>query len=75
MTKQEVADLIESFLNGTCGIWEWDDFISLTHKDPMIEAVSVRCASIPSEFPPLEKGHYCGTGGEVKLKQIAQSLR
>lgn len=75
MTKQEVAELIEGFLNGTCGEWDWDDFISLKHEDPEIEEISVRCSKIANEFPSLQEKHYCSQEGETALKQLAQSLR
>lgn len=33
-TKAEVADIIEAFLDGTRGRWDWDDFTSLRIADP-----------------------------------------
>jgi hypothetical protein len=75
MTRTEIANLIESFLDGSCGEWEWDDFIQTPLKDPEPEEFRRRCDRLPQEFPPTERGHYCGAEGFKVLKQIAADLR
>jgi hypothetical protein len=75
MTKLEVANLVESFVNGTCGPWEWDDFVSMKHEDPGIEAISLHCGRIPEQFPSSQENHYCSEEGVAALKQIALLLR
>ena len=44
-TPHEVANIIEKFLDGTGGDWEWDDFTSLRIKDPALEAIRIKCAA------------------------------
>ncbi len=75
MTKCEAADLIESFLNNVTGDWDWDDFISVRQSDPELETIRKRSAGLPEEFPPVEKGHYCGPQGIGVLKEFVVSLR
>lgn len=75
MTKREIADLIESFLDGSCGEWDWDDFMNERLSDPELKEIQVRCASVPQEYPPTERGHYCGPEGLKVLKQMVTDLR
>ena len=75
MTKTEIADLIESFLDGSCGDWDWDDFIHTRLNDPELENIQRRCDRLPLEFPPTERGHYCGAEGVEVLKKMVEDLR
>jgi hypothetical protein len=70
-SKAEVADIIERFLNGGGGTWEWDDFISLRIEDPELDAIRARCNET------YEDGHrgWCGPNGIAELTRIMQSLR
>ena len=40
-TEQEVATVIENFVNGTSGPRDWDDFISFRYGNPVIEAARI----------------------------------
>jgi len=75
MNQNEIADLIERFLNGTGDEWEWDDFISMRLTDPGLESIRVRCAKLPLEFPPSRPNEYCGDDGRIVLKQLVKMLR
>ena len=75
MTRHEVADCIESFLNATGGPWDWDDFIHATIDDPDLTAIQTRCAKLPEEFPPTEPNHYCSAEGFEVLREFVQDLR
>ena len=74
ITRQEVVSLIRSFLNGSIGDWEWDDFISAPQRDPEIEAVRQRLIAIYDEFPAGKSGGYCNNGGLIELTRIADVL-
>jgi hypothetical protein len=41
-TAAEVAGYIRNFLEGECGEWDWDDFISIPIADPALETVRKR---------------------------------
>lgn len=44
-TPEEVVGLIEDFLEGTGGEWDWDEFESVPITDPMLEAIRVRATT------------------------------
>lgn len=75
LTRTEVADLMERFLSGNIGTWEWDDFISLPINDPELEKVRMRCATLDNEFPATQRGHYCGPEGFKILEMMIKDLR
>ena len=75
MTKKEIADLIEAFIDGRSGDWDWDDFISIKQSDPEIESIRSKCAKLPEKFPPTVKGHYCAPDGFIELKGMVKELR
>ena len=75
MTKEEVAEIIEAFLNGTGGQWDWDDFISVRQKDDYLENIRTICDNLPLEYPPDKAGHYANDEGLKKLQTIVKELR
>jgi hypothetical protein len=75
MTKAEIANLIQSFLDDSCGEWEWDDFLHTKLNDPKLEEIQKHCANLPLKFPPTEREHYCGVEGLEILKKIVGDLR
>jgi hypothetical protein len=75
MSREQVAAEIEAFLNDTGGPWDWDDFISISLKDPELELIRCRCAGRPEEFPATAPGHDCGPEGVAVLSSIVRNLR
>ena len=75
MTNEEVAEIIEAFLNGTGGQWDWDDFISVRQKDEYLDNIRTICDNIPLEYPPDKAGHYTNDEGLKKLYAIVKELR
>jgi len=74
-TRKEVADTIENFLSGNGDPYDWDDFICGGKiKDPDLELIRVRCATLPIEFPPLQAGHYCSDTGFDVLRGFIQQI-
>ena len=75
-TRAEIADTIQSFVDGTGGPWDWDDFIcGGSIEDPTLEAIRDRCASLSQEFPPLQPGHYCSDAGVEVMRGFIRRLR
>jgi hypothetical protein len=74
-TPEEVASVIEGFVNGTGNQWAWDGFISIRLDDPELEAVRQKVVSMPIEFPPSDARDYCSPAGMEKMRQFAQDLR
>jgi len=75
MNTNEMADLIEHFLQGTGNEWEWDDFISVRQSNQQYERIRERCALLPVEFPSSDPQHYCNAEGLNVLRSIVDELR
>lgn len=75
MSRGEMADIIERFVDGICGPWDWDDFCSFPIVDPALDAIRVRCIGLPQEFPSSQKGHYCSEAGIAVLREMVKELR
>jgi hypothetical protein len=74
-TPEEIATIIDRFLDGTGGNWDWDDLCSIKIEDPDLDHVRVLCSSACSVYPPTEKGHYCSPQGREYLRELARRLR
>ena len=74
-TPNEIANTIEDFLNGTGGMWDWDDFISVPLKDPKLDAIRRECVYVEYDFPPQDKGQWCSEAGCKALRDIARRIR
>lgn len=75
MKNEDVLNVIKSFVNGTGGEWDWDDFISIPIKDdPFLEEIRKKCAALPEEFPANKKGQYCSEEGFEVLKGYIRML-
>jgi hypothetical protein len=75
MTKNEMANVIEAFINGQSGEWDWDEFISLKLSDPDLDAVRKLCSSLPEIDPSTDHRHYCGERGMEIMIRLVNDLR
>jgi hypothetical protein len=66
-----VADIIERFLDGTGGRWDWDDFVSIAVDEPELEEVRQRCEATRDE---LYCDQWCGPAGFAELRRIIAHL-
>jgi hypothetical protein len=71
-TKAEVADIIERFLNGGGGEWDWDDFLSIPIADSELDEVRQRCNATRDED---YRTQWCGPAGFAELRRIVAELR
>jgi hypothetical protein len=74
-TREEVANAIDGFINGTGRQWDWDGFTSIRIDDPEMEAIRQRCVELPVEFPPTTRGAYCSDAGLQVMRDLLQGLR
>ena len=74
-TNLEVASIIERFLNGTGGEWDWDDFCSHKITDQELDSVRLRCSNLSATHPPEEKEHYCSEAGFKIMRAMVTELR
>jgi hypothetical protein len=59
-SAEDVAGFIQDFIEGTGGDWDWDDFISVSIKDPKLESIRKQASMIdlpvtPSDIETLKK--------------------
>ena len=74
-TPEEVADIIEKFLDGSGGEWDWDDFTSITIKDAYLDGIRCKCASLRDEYPPQRPNEYCSDAGAAIMRNFVKELR
>ena len=74
-TREEVAQTIEAFVDGTGRQWDWDGFISIRLDDPELEAIRKKCVAMPDQFPPTGRGEYCSPEGMQAMRELARELR
>jgi hypothetical protein len=74
-SRGEVADTIEQFVQGVCWQRVWDDFCTVPIVDPQLDAIRLRCAGMPEQFPSTQKGHYCSEAGIEVLREMVRELR
>lgn len=74
MNKKELSTLIRSFVNGSCGPGDWDDFLSIRQKDPEIEQLRLRIIEIEKEYPRTKAKTWCSEEGMQELLRIAETL-
>ncbi len=75
MTREEVADLIDRFLDGTCGPYDWDDFTSVRLGDPELEVARQACVEVNWKYPSGRSTGYRSAEGRAELRSIAAELR
>ena len=76
LSKHEVANTLERFINGSGEAWEWDDFINGSAlQDESLERVRIQCQQLPSTHPPQEGHGYCSAKGVQTMKQMVVKLR
>ncbi len=74
-TREEVANAIDGFVNGTGRQWDWDGFTSIRIDDPELEAIRQRCISARDEFPPEKTSDYCSPAGMEAMREMVSELR
>jgi hypothetical protein len=74
-TREQVAETIEAFVNGTGRQWDWDGFTSIRIDDPELEEIRKKCVALPSEFPPATTKDYCSEAGIQVMRGLLDALR
>jgi hypothetical protein len=74
-TPNQVAQIIENFLNNKSAPHDWDDFISLQIADPHLDAIRAQCLKLNSTRPPTKKTHWTNQAGLDLMRELATKLR
>jgi len=72
---EDAAAIIEAFIDGKSGLWDWDDFTSIKKKDEFLESVRRRCLSVRDEYPTKNAGAYCDAQGLEIMRGLVRELR
>ena len=76
MNDEEVAVTLEDFIDGGGSPWDWDVCtLGVSFEDPCLRNIQIRTANLGSQFPPLQKGHYCGPEGIEVIRCYISDLR
>lgn len=75
MTAEQLAEIIERFVDGTLDDRGWDDLDSVRLADSHLELVRQRCIDVDRRFPPTRNRTYCDEQGIDWLRRTAQELR
>jgi hypothetical protein len=77
LTREEVAQILEDFLEGSRGSpYSWDGFtLGMSFEDESLEAIRIRCAGLSEEFPPDNEKKYCNEQGLNVMRDYIRRLR
>jgi hypothetical protein len=76
LSKLEVAQILQDFLDGTGQPYAWDDFtLGTSFEDSYLDRIRVRCLGLSEEFPPTEPRHYCGEQGFEVIRAYIRELK
>jgi len=72
----EVAQILENFLEGSGGPWEWDDFISVGEvESERLRQIQRRANLLSKDFPPEKPGEFCNEQGREVMRRYIEELR
>ncbi|OGV61499.1 MAG: hypothetical protein A2283_12755 [Lentisphaerae bacterium RIFOXYA12_FULL_48_11] len=74
-SPDKIAQAIEAFVNGTCGPYDWDDFMTCPSDNPELEAIRKECEQVETQFPARGPNEWCNPEGGQTLLKIAQRIR
>ncbi|MGB6875332.1 MAG: hypothetical protein WBD87_04800 [Candidatus Acidiferrales bacterium] len=76
LSNQEVAQILEDFLEGRGSRWAWDDFtLGMSFEDKNLEEIRIRCAGLSQEFPPDNPNEFCNEQGRDVIRGYVQQLK
>jgi hypothetical protein len=76
LARLEIATILENFLEGTGGRWEWDDLISVGDvADERLRQIQQHVNLLSDEFPPEKPGEYCNEQGREVIRRYIADLR
>ena len=76
LSNQEVAQILEDFLEGRGSRWAWDDYtLGMSFEDGHLEEIRIRCVGLSREFPPDKPNEYCNEQGLALIRDYIKQLR
>jgi hypothetical protein len=76
LSREQVAKILEDFLEGRGGDWDWEGFTDGgALSDSLLEEIRLRSMNLPIEFPPTTRGEYANAEGKQVLRNYITQLR
>jgi hypothetical protein len=76
VTKEEVANILEDFLENRGTPFAWDDFtLGMSFDNKRLEEIRTRCAGLSAEYPPDHPNEYCNDQGRKVIRAYVRELR
>jgi hypothetical protein len=76
LSNQQVAQILEDFLEGRGNRWAWDDFtLGMSFEDKRLEEIRIRCVGLSQEFPPDNPNEFCNEQGRNVIRDYIKELR
>jgi len=75
MTRTQVIQAIEEFVNGTSKNYDWEDFLNQPIVDPFLDGIRKKCNDISDAYPSGSRNKFCSEEGLQKLRELAIQLR
>jgi hypothetical protein len=76
LSKQQVAQILEDFLEGRGSRWARDDCtLGMSFEDKYLEEIRQRCIGFSREFPPGNPNEYCNEQGFAVIRDYNNQLR
>ena len=76
LTKEEVAQILEDFIEGKGNRWSWDGFtLGMTLEDERLDKIRERCIGLSEEFPSENPNQYCNEEGRNVIREYIKELR
>ena len=76
LSNQEVAQILEDFLQGKGNPLAWDGFtLGMSIEEKHLEQIRIQCAGLSQEFPPDHANEYCNEQGRDVIRGYIKQLR
>jgi hypothetical protein len=73
--RNDIADIIERFVDKTDDVYVWDDFISIPTSDPDMELARRECLQIRRDNPSSSSKEWANEAGISLMRGLVERLR
>jgi hypothetical protein len=75
LSYQEVAQILENFLEGEGNPSAWDGYtLGMSFDDKYLEEIRLRCVGLSQEFPPDNPSEFCNEQGRNVIRDYVKRL-
>ncbi|MDG1708072.1 MAG: hypothetical protein P8H03_04885 [Emcibacteraceae bacterium] len=74
ISHQEVMEIIENFILGKGGDYDWDYFVGTPLNDPFLDGIRKECLNIDIDYPSSIPTMYCSLEGVDHLYFLIKKI-